>query len=389
MSDTPSPELQQADAIAARHADWEDFHRRLDQLRPSAAVTSTIVAINLFIFVLMVLNGAGLMSVDGELAVRWGSNYGRLTAGGEWWRLFTSTFIHYGILHVGLNMMALYQTGRTVERMFGGLHFLALYLCAGISGSLASILWNPGANSAGASGAIFGVFGGLLAFMLNPRNAVPRSVMNEHRNSTFAFIVFNLAGGFAFPAIDNAAHIGGLLGGMLFGFVLARPIDLRARIAAGGKRLLAAAAIAVPLFSGLAYLVAHPRAEALAEQQFKQELQLFAQQDSRLKADTNNVLLLARGRRASPVALAEQVEGEIVPGWSGMRQLLAAPRLTPRSGHFLLQQAALRYVERQQRAARLMAQLLRGGDPASAAAYAEARKDAERAELDMRTLPQP
>ncbi len=389
MTDTQSPELQRAEAIAARHADWEHFHQRLDQLRPSSAVTYTIVALNLFIFVLMVLNGAGLMSVDGALAVRWGSNYGPNTAAGQWWRLFTSTFVHYGILHIGLNMMALYQTGRTVERMFGGLHFLMLYLCAGISGSLASILWNPGANSAGASGAIFGVFGGLLAFMLNPRNAVPRSVMNEHRNSTFAFIVFNLAGGFAISAIDNAAHIGGLLGGVLFGFILARPIDQKARAQAGSKRLLAAGAVAVALFTGLAYMVAHPRADVVAEQQFKQELRIFDLQEERLQAQINMVVIQSQRKRANPKVLAEQVERDIVPSWEGMRQLLGAPRLTPKSEHYLLQQAILRYIDSRKHAAELMAQVLRSGDPAVAAAYAEAVKAADRAALDVRTLPQP
>jgi rhomboid protease GluP len=233
----------------------ELFYTRMEQLPQGTPVTIALVAINIVVFVLMLMNGAGLFTHDGTVAVRWGSNLGRLTMAGQWWRLFTSTFIHFGLLHIALNMAALYQTGRTVERMFGSGHFLILYLFAGLSGSMASILWHPAVNSAGASGAIFGVFGGLLAFLINPDNAIPRSVISEHRPSTVAFIGFNLVSGFILPGVDNGAHIGGLLGGLVFGFLLARPIDLKGRERAGKWPLVMACVAGVLILGALFYML--------------------------------------------------------------------------------------------------------------------------------------
>ncbi|MFA9216110.1 MAG: rhomboid family intramembrane serine protease [Sphingomonadaceae bacterium] len=233
----------------------EDFYNRMDQLPARTPVTTTLVALNLLVFVAMLVAGAGLLSHDGVVAVRFGSNLGRLTMSGQWWRLFTSIFIHFGLLHIALNMAALYQTGRTVERMYGSAHFLVLYLFSGLCGSMVSILWHPAANSAGASGAIFGVFGGLLAFLLSSDNAIPRSVALEHRSSTVAFVGFNLVSGFILPGVDNGAHIGGLLGGLAIGFLLARPIDLRARLQSGKSQLLLSSVAGVLILGALFYML--------------------------------------------------------------------------------------------------------------------------------------
>jgi rhomboid protease GluP len=182
--------------------------------------------------------------------VRWGSNYGPLTTNGQWWRLLTNTFVHFGLLHIAFNMWALYLSGRTVERLLGSTRFVLLYLFAGIAASMTSLLWNPMVNSAGASGAIFGVFGRMLAFVLNPRNAVPQSVMVEHRNSTLAFAGYSLFYGMVHSGIDNAAHIGGLVAGLAMGFLLARPLTSEARRAPKPMGLAVALGVGViALFS--------------------------------------------------------------------------------------------------------------------------------------------
>ena len=104
-----------------------------------------------------------------------------------------------------------------------------LYLFAGLSGSLTSLYWHPNLNSAGASGAIFGVLGGLFAFMVNPKTRIPASVAAVHRKSAVVFILYNLFNGFAHAGIDNAAHIGGLVAGFAMGWMLARPVEIEAR----------------------------------------------------------------------------------------------------------------------------------------------------------------
>lgn len=219
---------RQTEAFAVAEADRELFHDRIDHWTPSTPVIWTLLTLNIAVYVLMWFDRAGAGSAVGESIklVRWGSNVGPLTLGGQWWRLVTSMFLHGSLLHIAFNMFALYQVGRLVERMFGSLRFIALYMLAGVAGSLASVLWNPHVNSVGASGAIFGIIGGLFAFMRRPDSGVPPTIIKEVRGSLGGFLMFNIAAGLIYPHTDNAAHIGGLVGGYLAGFLLARSLHV-------------------------------------------------------------------------------------------------------------------------------------------------------------------
>ncbi len=233
---------------AEAHAEQEVFHDRIDYWSPSTPVIWGLLVANIGIFVLMwlarqryqtflegplrqlfALNPNASALLQAQQLVEWGSNYGRLTLKGEWWRLFTSMFLHGSIWHIGFNMLALWQVGQVTERIFGSARFAGLYLLAGLSGSLASVLWNPHVNSVGASGAIFGVIGGLLAFLGRKDSGVPPTVVKELRGSMIPFLLFSLWMGFIYPHTDNAAHIGGLIGGWLAGHLLARSIHLPER----------------------------------------------------------------------------------------------------------------------------------------------------------------
>ena len=241
------------EAASKTIAETKEFESHLQSIGTRPAVTLTLVALNVLVFAFLSFHGAGVFVPDGRVAVDWGSNFGPMTLGGQWWRLLTSMFIHFGILHLALNMFALYQVGYLVERMYGSVHFLVLYLFAGLSGSIASVLWHPTINSAGASGAIFGVYGGLLVFMLDRRNGVPISVVTATRNSTIVFIAYNLLNGFSHSGIDNGAHLGGLVGGALMGFVLARPLE-QAQRRDPLPRLIGASALGVLLLGTLTYV---------------------------------------------------------------------------------------------------------------------------------------
>jgi rhomboid protease GluP len=135
-------------------------------------------------------------------------------------------FLHGSLLHIAFNMLALWQAGQLVERLFGSLRFATLYMIAGVCGSLASVLWNPHVNSVGASGAIFGILGGLLAFIRREDSGVPQTIVKELRASVLPFLLFNLTAGFLYPHTDNAAHLGGLVGGFLAGHLLARSLHV-------------------------------------------------------------------------------------------------------------------------------------------------------------------
>ena len=235
---------RQTDAFAVAHAEQETFHDRIDYWSPSTPVIWTLLALNIGIFFLMwflrpgvpggtmgALVGWGTKSpVDVMLRsyqlIAWGSNVTSLTLHGQPWRLVTSMFLHGSLLHLAFNMFALWQVGQLVERLFGSLRFIGLYTVAGVCGSLASVLWHPSVSSVGASGAIFGIVGGLFAFTRRAHSGVPPTVVTELQGSLLPFLVFNLMAGFAYPHTDNAAHIGGLVGGWLAGFVLARSIHV-------------------------------------------------------------------------------------------------------------------------------------------------------------------
>ncbi|MEJ7610097.1 MAG: rhomboid family intramembrane serine protease [Ferruginibacter sp.] len=101
-----------------------------------------------------------IIDPNGTVHIKWGSNYGPLTLSGDPWRLITNVFIHFGIIHLAMNMYCLYIIGSYLEPMLGKTKFITAYLCTGILASLTSLWWhNESVNSAGASGAVFGLYG--------------------------------------------------------------------------------------------------------------------------------------------------------------------------------------------------------------------------------------
>ena len=133
-------------------------------------VTSALLAINLVVFAVMLVFGAGLWHSANGVQLAWGANFGPATQDGQWWRLFTAMFIHFGLIHLALNMFALWDIGRLVERLFGRTRYVLLYVGSGIIGNLLSlVLQGNQAVSGGASGAIFSLYGALLVFLWRER----------------------------------------------------------------------------------------------------------------------------------------------------------------------------------------------------------------------------
>jgi rhomboid protease GluP len=153
------------------------FATRLIAQSPRVPITVALVAINSLVFIATLLAGAEWLIPVGKMQIAWGSNFGPYTADGEWWRLFTSLFIHFGIAHLIVNMFALAMFGPLVERLYGSVNYLLIYLLAGIAGGLVSISWQPDINSAGASGAIFGILGALLAARLRAGDTFPTDIL--------------------------------------------------------------------------------------------------------------------------------------------------------------------------------------------------------------------
>ena len=195
---------------------------------PRVIVTPALVAINVIVYIVMVARGVDAFAPTSQSLVAWGAGFTPLTAGGEWWRLLTSTFIHIGFMHLLMNMYVLLDGGYRVERVFGNVGFLVLYLASGLLASVTSHFFHPNVVCAGASGAIFGVYGALLAFGLRCPGAI-----TGIKKGVMTFIAYNLVYGFAQQGIDMAAHLGGLATGFLCGLVMALPLT---REAVAGRR---------------------------------------------------------------------------------------------------------------------------------------------------------
>jgi membrane associated rhomboid family serine protease len=196
-------------------------------------VTITLIAINVVMLLLSLISArntnalggggwGGLLGTDTPL-LRWGAVLGdarmppdgalRGVAEGEYYRLITAMFLHYGLLHLAMNMWVLWVLGRPLETMLGPLRFLALYLLAGLGGDVSSYLFSkPNVLSAGASGAIFGLFGALF-FTLRK--------LRLDTSSVLPILVINIVFTFSVPGISIAAHMGGLVTGSIIGAGLA------------------------------------------------------------------------------------------------------------------------------------------------------------------------
>lgn len=205
------------------------FQAALAQLNPQTPVTYGLIIVNLLIFAVAGALGAGVLRVDPEAMIRLGTDYTPLTLGGQWWRLFSSMFLHFGILHIGFNMWALFSNGRLAERVFGHARYLFIYLTAGVTGSVTSLLWHPVVNGAGASGAIFGIIGAMMAFFAKRVAGVPLSIAKAQLRSMAVYAAYALLAAARIPGIDNAAHLGGVCAGFVLGLILTQPIDVTAR----------------------------------------------------------------------------------------------------------------------------------------------------------------
>jgi rhomboid protease GluP len=347
--------------FAQTQGEHDAFHRTLDELARRALVTPALVAANVLVFIGTLAAGAGLIQVDGSVLIRLGSNYGPLTFDGEWWRLLTSTFLHFGLIHLLLNMWAMWNVGKLTERLLGSGPFLVLYLFAGLCGSLASSYVHPMVNSAGASGAIFGVIGALLALMLDPRTRIPASVSAAQRNSALVFIGYNLLNGFSHAGIDNAAHLGGLCGGFAMSWLPARPIDIETRGAAGPRIALGLLVGSLALL-GLSWPLVHPGERVLAERGFTREAVRFSEGIRPLAEDQDALFKLRREGKIDDAELGRRIESSILPRWQDTESRVEAAGLPADSKLLPARAALLAYVSGMRHGLSLIAEGVRNND---------------------------
>jgi len=192
------------------------------QRESGITLTQVIFGANVMVFLAMVLASGPSLNFTGKVMVHFGANFGPLTLSGDWWRLLTYMFLHGGLMHIAFNMWCLWDLGALCESLYGRWTFGAIYLITGVAAGVASVGWNPGVLSVGASGAIFGLAGALIASFYLGEFSVPRVAISGTLRSLLFFVGFNVLFGTLSPGIDNGAHGGGLISGLILGALIAR-----------------------------------------------------------------------------------------------------------------------------------------------------------------------
>jgi membrane associated rhomboid family serine protease len=314
--------IAQSAAFQKQSAELREFKARLAEAGGRAWVTPVLVLANLAAFVAMATSARRLGAFDPVFLFNWGANLGTATVNGQWWRLLSALFVHLSFLHLILNLWALWNVGRLTERLYGTGMFLFLYFASGVLGNLASVAWEPSHIAAGASGAIFGLFGAFLAFLAHPESRVPAQVVRAHWVSTLLFVLFNLLQGALSPGIDNAAHVGGLLGGFALGWILVRPLHAESRQEFPFHKVVAATfVLAVVVLAALAQVLGFGSQLTAPEQYSRTHLWFLRGEAQDLQLWQELAAQSAAGS-ISDAELGTRFEREIVPFWDMANQRL-------------------------------------------------------------------
>jgi rhomboid protease GluP len=209
------------------------------------------------------------MNPTSRQLIQWGANFGPYTLGGQEWRLLSCTFLHIGLMHIFFNMWCLWDLGSMCEDLFGHATFAAVYLISGVGASLASVWWRPVGVSAGASGAIFGIVGALIASHYLGEFSAPLFAVRARLRSVLVFAGYALIFGAMSGRTDNAAHVGGLVTCLILGALIARAAPNRDPVRRVGVILCAAALVfgaGAWLHRSRSYLIHAQRGQQLLEE---------------------------------------------------------------------------------------------------------------------------
>lgn len=208
--------------------------------RRGPVVTQALIAVNVGIYLLQLAMG-GNANGTGNSIYENGVLFGPVVADGEWWRLLTAAFLHYGLVHLGMNMLVLWILGQGVEEYFGHARYALLYLVSGLAGSAGALMWSPNALTVGASGAIWGIMGAAIV--------LERRRIFVFGGQAMGLLVLNLLITFLIPGISRGGHIGGLIGGALaalaFTSLRRSPVLATISVAVVGAASIAVAVVSV------------------------------------------------------------------------------------------------------------------------------------------------
>jgi len=374
-SPPPDAETRHAQEFAAQ------FHRLPVAAHLWTSATHQLVALNAGMFVVMAaFFNAGWLSPESMRPYNlFAGNNGAATTDGEWWRLLTSMFAHYGLMHLLLNMWALLNVGPFLERLLGRTLFWLIYLAGGVEGGLLSIAWNRDRVwSAGASGAVFGLYGAVLGWLLREKHGLPRKLYRPMLISSLLFAALNIFFGLSRPGIDNACHLGGFTTGFILAWLTALPVDPAVRACRAGPRLaLAAALVALVTALGVAFT---PRFEYSVREElaWSDANRGWPDREQALIKRNNQDLLRYQRAGDNGAAYAAWLAAEVIPFYTQWQQRLAGLTLAPRritAGRAAVIREVLRV---KIDGYRQLEHGVRTGDPAGISAYIRTEQEAIR-----------
>jgi rhomboid protease GluP len=335
-----------------------ELHETLKQRMPTIWVTKTIITINVLVFFAMLASGAGFWHSSSDIQLSWGANFGPATQDGQWWRLASAMFLHFGVMHLLLNMWSLWDAGQFVERMYGRLRFISIYFISGLSGNLLSLVMHGNsAISGGASGAIFGIYGALMVYLWLERASINLREFRWLFWGATAFSVITIAMGFIVTGIDNSAHIGGFIAGCL------ASISLFNQPAHSQKTLLPVKifSISTLMLISLALMIniPTPKYRWSDELLVRKEMNAFAVQDQAINRSWLEIINDGKSGHASVDMLAEDIDSSIVsPYEKSFEKLSRLPNNSALPSANELKQA-LHYIQQKKQASQLLANKIR------------------------------
>lgn len=273
----------------------------------------------------MLANGAGFWHSSNGLQLAWGANFGPATQDGEWWRLGSAMFLHFGIVHLALNTWSLWDVGQLAERMYGRWRFLIIYLVSGLAGNLVSlVVQGNAAVSGGASGAIFGVYGAALVFLWRERAAIAAHEFRWMFWGALGFASLTIILGFIIPGIDNAAHIGGFLTGILASIVFSQTITARVM----PIKMTLAAAFAIILAGTVLFLkIPAPKYRWSDELLLRDQINAFSVQNQAINRSWLEIVNEGKQGNKTATELAGKIDSAIsMPLEQGLQQLSTLPQ---------------------------------------------------------------
>ena len=329
----------------------------LKQRTSNVWVIKLLIFVNISVFIAMLINGAGLWHSPNNIQLMWGANFGPATQDGQWWRLASAMFLHFGLVHLALNCFSLWEVGQLTERMYGKLSLISIYFSSGLFGNLFSLVMQGNvAVSGGASGAIFGLYAALIIFLWREKSHIAGVEFRWLFWGASGLAAATILLGFVIPGIDNAAHIGGFFAGGLTSIIFSQSVWTKAF----SKNIILAASFAMIFFITLLIKnIPTPKYRWSQELLLRNEINQFLYEDQSINRSWLDILNKNKQGLANSSDLAGQIDSAIVNRYDESFEKLSKLPANPNLPSAKQLENILQYAEQRKQESKTIADKLR------------------------------